>query len=121
MWRIFLAVAAMMFFGGCEPNVGGTCKYAQRVEGSATIKSVKDGACIVDFRPSDRVWAEWNVKEEFRNMAATCYVNAPKTGESYRAIYEKEVAGSCKPYRVIVYDGDMLKKHPGLAKRYGLK
>ena len=106
---------------GCTPPVGGECKYGGRIKGSATIKSIRQGECIVDFRPAGRVWAEWNVESEFQDMGALCYVSNRTVGKTYMAIYEKELAGSCKPYRLIVYDRDVMKKHPNLAKMYDLK
>ena len=119
--RSILGLIAILFLGGCEPQVGGECKYGERVEGSATIKSIDERGCIVDFRPADRVWAEWSVEPKFQDMGASCYVSNRVAGKTYMAIYEKELVGSCKPYRLIVYDRDVVKKHPNLAKMYGLK
>ena len=105
----------------CTQPVGGECKYGERVEGSATIKSIDERGCIVDFRPADRVWAEWSVEPRFQDISASCYVNNRKAGKTYMAIYEKELLGSCKPYRLIVYDRDTMKQYPNLVKIYGLK
>lgn len=110
-----VAIVGILILYGCSPIVGGECKYGERVVGSATIKSLDKG-CIVDFRPINQ-----NVELKFKDMSALCYVNNRVVGETYRAIYEKELAGACKPYRVIVYDEVFLKKRPDVFEKYNLR
>ncbi len=121
MRSIYFTIISILLLGGCSSKVGGECKYGERIVGNATIKSIDKGECIVDFRPSNRVWAEWSVKPRFKDMGALCYVNDRNIGKTYMAIYEKELVGTCSPYRVIVYDEDFLKSHPNLSKEYNLK
>jgi len=55
-------------------------------------------------------------------MGTECWIFGKiSVGKTYTAIYEKEIAGDCKPYRVIVYDKEFLKKRPDLAKEYHLE
>lgn len=119
---ICIAIISLFFLYGCTQPVGEKCIYAEPIKGNATIKSIQEGECIVDFRPSGRVWAEWSVEKRFQDMGAECQILGKITvGRTYTAIYEKEIAGSCKPYRVIVYDKAFIKKRPDLAKMYHLE
>ena len=110
-----MVVVCILTLNGCTPTAGGECKYGERVIGNATIKSIDKG-CIVDFRATNR-----SVEPKFKDIDALCYVNNRVVGETYMAIYEKELAGTCKPYRVIVYDKFYLKKRPDLFKKYNLR
>ena len=120
---IYVSILSLLFLYGCiQPVCGEKCKYGERIKGNATIKSISQGEYIVDFRPANRVLAEWSVEEKFQEMGAQCWCYGKVTvGKTYTAIYEKETAGTCKPYRVIVYDKDFLKKRPDIAKKYDLE
>ena len=108
----------MLFFGvcvlilsGCSPKVGGECVYGKEIKGTALVKSIENGECIVEFHPESRVLAEWSVEKKFRNIDAKCYGKVEK-GMVYGAVYRQEIRGSCKPYRLAVYTEEFFKKHP---------
>ena len=119
---IYMGILGLFFLCGCTNPVGGECKYGERTKGYATIKFIHQGECIVDFRPNNRILAEWSVEKRFKDMGAECYILGKiGVGKTYPAIYEKEISGTCKPYKVIVYDKEFLKKSPNLAKEYHLE
>ncbi len=116
----FNILLGMLFLYGCTSLVGDKCIYGKQLTGNAIIKSIDEKNCIIDFLPSNRVWAEWSVEEKFQNINAKCFGKI-EVGKVYNAVYKQEIQGSCKPYELIVYTQDFLKIQPNFSNIYDLK
>jgi len=111
--RYAVGIMAISFLlNSCIYIVGGSCKYKETV-GIAKVIELRDKECTVDFYPSQKI----ENTQDIYNIDATC-IGDISIGKSYPAIYSKEIEGSCKPYRVMVYHPKVLKSHNDLSAKF---
>jgi len=79
--------------------IGGNCNY-QKTVGTGIVKSIEKNSCIVDFYPNEKV------SKNIYAIEGKC-IGDVLVGERYEAVYKKARHGSCAPYFLRVYHGDV--------------